>query len=170
MKILKLVIISFFVFAFIITTISLFIPPDVQISKAVQINATRDSVIGQIDDPANWKNWYPSTDSLIPFYENGKLKGVILDEIAGQKLVLDSLKENEVIASYRKEGKILPTAWEILDESQGTVTIKWYMKFHLGWYPWKKFASLLFEKRYGPAMEQGLNNLKAYVENNHSSQ
>jgi hypothetical protein len=39
------------------------------------------------------------------------------------------------------------------------------MDFHLRWYPWEKFASLLLEKSYGPRMEQGLATLKRLVEN-----
>jgi hypothetical protein len=38
------------------------------------------------------------------------------------------------------------------------------MQFKLRWYPWEKFASLLFEKQYGTQMEAGLNKLKAYLE------
>jgi hypothetical protein len=169
MKILKLVVLSFLVFAFIITIISLFIPSDVEISKAIRINAPKDSLMNQIAEPVNWKNWYPSSDSLQPHYEEGKIRGVVLDKSSKQFLLIDYIRENEVAASYQKEGKTLPTGWLILDDSGGAVTIKWYMKFHLGWYPWKKFSSLLFEKRYGPSLEQGLNNLKTWLESNHSS-
>jgi len=38
------------------------------------------------------------------------------------------------------------------------------MDFHLKWYPWEKFSSMLLENRYGPMMEQGLAKLKKVVE------
>jgi hypothetical protein len=43
------------------------------------------------------------------------------------------------------------------------------MDFHLRWYPWEKFASLLFEQSYGPKMEQGLGNIKKMVEADRTS-
>jgi len=47
----------------------------------------------------------------------------------------------------------------------GDMTVQWRMDFKLRWYPWEKFASLLFEKQYGTQMEEGLNRLKAFTEN-----
>jgi hypothetical protein len=38
------------------------------------------------------------------------------------------------------------------------------MDFRLRWYPWEKFSSLLLEKRYGPMLENGLDNLKKLME------
>lgn len=34
------------------------------------------------------------------------------------------------------------------------------MDFHLSWYPWQKFGSLLYESTYGAMMEKGLTNIK----------
>ena len=44
-----------------------------------------------------------------------------------------------------------------------TVTVQWFMDVHLGWLPWKKFSGLLLEKRYGPLLEKGLENLKKAI-------
>jgi hypothetical protein len=38
------------------------------------------------------------------------------------------------------------------------------MDFHLRWYPWEKFGSLLLEKSYGTKMEMGLMSLKKLAE------
>ncbi|HVE60520.1 MAG TPA: hypothetical protein VNA26_01785 [Chitinophagaceae bacterium] len=38
------------------------------------------------------------------------------------------------------------------------------MDFHLKWYPWQKFSSLLYEERYGTMMQNGLTNLKEITE------
>jgi len=167
MRVVKLVIISFVILFAIITVISLFIPTDIQISKAIQINAQKDSVMLQFSDPVNWKNWYPSDDSTDLLYINEKPQGIRLDNRTD--LVIKTKKADEVIANYAGPGsKDILTGWKVIQASN-SVAVHWYMNFHLSWYPWKKFSSLLFEKRYGPVMEQGLNNLKNYLENNRLS-
>jgi len=165
MQVVKLIIISFVILFGIITIISLFIPSNVQISKAVEINATKDSVMQQLADPMNWKNWYPS-DANVEFLQvDGKIRGIMLD--GSTRLMITEKKEGEVTANYLAGSRDISTGWKVVPASN-SAGVEWYMKFHLEWYPWKKFSSLLFEKRYGPVMEKGLNNLKTYLEN-HSS-
>ena len=55
--------------------------------------------------------------------------------------------------------------WKIY-EYQGvdSLTLQWYMDFHLQWYPWKKFGSLFYENTYGVMMQEGLTNIKGVVE------
>jgi hypothetical protein len=162
MRIFKLIIISFVILFAIITVISLFIPSNIQISKAIQINAPKNSVMAQISDPVNWKNWYPSTDLIYV-----DRQGVMLDSVTA--LRIKTKKDDEVIANYAGAGsKDISTGWKVIPAAH-SVAVHWYMNFHLSWYPWEKFSSLLLEKRYGPVMEQGLNNLKNYLENNRLS-
>ena len=121
----------------------------------------------QISDPVNWKNWYPSDDAAELLYINETVEGIKLDNATN--LVIKTKKTDEVIANYAGPGsKDIITGWKVIPASN-SVAVHWYMNFHLSWYPWKKFSSLLFEKRYGPVMEQGLNNLKNYLENNRLS-
>jgi len=160
MGVIKLGFISLIVFALIITGFSLFIPSHIRISKAVDINASKDSVWQQINDAANWKNWFPGGDTATSFLVFDKIKGI---SIGGkQALVITEANDSAVLAKNigpgSKRGK---SGWNIYDGSTpNTVTIQWYMDFHLRWYPWEKFSSLLLEKRYGPMMEQGLDKLK----------
>ncbi|HXB44800.1 MAG TPA: hypothetical protein VNV85_12105, partial [Puia sp.] len=46
-----------------------------------------------------------------------------------------------------------------------SVTVQFYFDFHFNWYPWEKFTSLLYEKQFGPVMEESLTQLKQIVEN-----
>ena len=164
MKIIKLGIISAVVFALMITGISLFFPSRVRISKAIDINATRDSVIRQVADPVNWKNWYPGTDTSDYLFLEGKIRGFITGEMQG--LMIKTVTDSSVIAENAginsKKGE---QGWIIYNSSiPNTVTIQWYMDIYLKWYPWEKFSSLLLEKRYGPMLEKGLEKLKAQLE------
>ena len=151
---------------FIITTIiSLFIPSTVRITKAIQINAPEEGVLNQLTHVSNWKNWYPGADSSKFFYENNRLKGLILDEHKKQYLILTGKRENEVTAEYLLPNKKIPTGWLFAtNTNSSSVTVQWYMDFHLRWYPWEKFSSFMFERIYHPQLQQGLENLKKYVE------
>jgi hypothetical protein len=165
MQVIKLGLISVLVFALLITGISLFFPSQVRISKAIDITGDRDSVWMQIKDPANWKNWYPGADSMAPLYVGGEIKGILSDSMQG--LLLTAVTDSTALATntgpLAKKGE---SGWNIFPGGvPNTVTIQWYTDFHLRWYPWEKFSSLLLEKRYGPIMEQGLTNLKKRVEN-----
>ncbi len=160
MGVIKLGFISLIVFALLITGISLFIPSHIRISKAVDINAGKDSVLQQINDAANWKNWFPGGDTATSYIEDGKITGI---SIGGkQALVITEANDSSVLAKNVGPGSKRGTSgWNIYEgRTTNTVTVQWYMDFHLRWFPWEKFSSLLLEKRYGPMMEQGLDKLK----------
>jgi hypothetical protein len=167
LKILKLIIGSFIALVGIITIISLFIPSHVQISKAVEVMTEKDSVIQQLADPLQWHHWYPAEDSIKVFYVEGKPKGIIVNDF---KLEITGVFTNAVAAKYSslEKTKEMQTTWKLVP-AQTSVAVEWSMDFHFRWYPWEKFSSLLLEKRYGPVMEKGLNNLKTYLELNRPS-
>lgn len=124
MRVIKLGFISLVAFSILISLISLFFPSHIRISKAIDINSSKQRVSQFIYEPAKRSLWYP-IDST--------------NKLSGQLNIIESGMPN-------------------------TVTVHWYMDFHLGWLPWKKFSGLLLEKRYGPAMEQGLDKLKKTIE------
>lgn len=146
MRIIKLGIISLVFFAIMITMISFLFPSHLRISKAIDINATNEQVLAQLKDTANWKNWYPGADSLLPVVE---------------------LNFNDSLVSFQqvREGKRAEEGLNIIQtERPNITTVQWYMDITLGWYPWEKFSSIMLESRYGPFMERGLGKLKGYLE------
>jgi hypothetical protein len=148
MKIIKLGLISLVFFAVMITLISFFFPSHVRISRAVDIDADKGSVMVQLKDTANWRNWYPGADTLMPS-------------------VIISSNDSVIQFQQAREGKKAEEGWNIISADRPhTITVQWYMDIRLSWYPWDKFSSLLLEKRYGPFMERGLTSLKVYLEKN----
>ncbi len=148
MRVIKLGVISLVVFSLLITFISFLFPSHVRISKAIDINADAKVVMAQLSDTSNWKNWYPGADSaaVLPF--------------------IISVTDSSVLANTTlMNGRKGITGLNIYNAAiPNAVTLQWYMDFHLRWYPWEKFSSLLLEKRYGTMMEQGLAKLKALLE------
>ena len=58
MRVIKFALISVVVLFLLVTGISLFIPSHIRISRAINMKADRDDIMDQINDAANWKNWY----------------------------------------------------------------------------------------------------------------
>jgi Polyketide cyclase / dehydrase and lipid transport len=163
MGVIKLGFISLVVFALLITGISLFFPSHIRISKAIDISAGKDSVLSQLSDMSNWKNWYPGADTMQLILAGGETIG--LSDQRGV-ISLSGRSDSTVVATMGVPGKRKAiTGWNIYDGSiPNAVTVQWYMDFYLRWYPWEKFSSLLLEKRYGPILEQGLDKLKMLLE------
>ncbi len=169
MRLIRFAFISFVFLFLLITGISLFIPSHVRISKAINIKADRDSVMAQIKDAGKWKNWYPGVDSAKLLFVEGKPKGVILDNrdsLNPVHIIITNEKEDEVNAQFvTHKMKPVVNGWKTMTFPQSdSLTVQWYMDFHLRWYPWEKFGSLLFEQSYGSKMAIGLTNLKQLLQ------
>lgn len=145
MKYLKLGLISAVIFGLILFLMSLLIPSTVRISRAINIHAQRAVVYPLIADIDRWREW--------------------------NEMNLDSIQVSVLSDSnYHFE-----TAWEYggraihsgfwLEESANITVVQWYFDIALKWYPWEKFGSIIFDKQFGPLMEQSLHNLQQRVEN-----
>ena len=120
----------------------------------------------QLNNPSNWKNWFPSKDSIRAMYVEGEIKGILLDSIEALMMTekSDSMVR-AVTAGFSKRD--FSMGWFVVPNSNPSqVTVQWWMDFKLRWYPWEKFASLLFDKQYGTRLEIGLRRLKDFVESN----
>ena len=159
MRFVKLAIISILVFSLLITGISLFFPAHVRISKAIDISAAKDSLMTHLTHPVYWKKWYPGADTA-DLIMNG------IRTSNGKELVVTGITDSTITTIVSGSGtKENESGWNIFPgRIPNSFTVQWYMDFHLRWYPWEKFSSLLLEKRYGQMMEQGLTNLKAKLE------
>lgn len=167
MRIIKLLLLSLFSLAFVVTLISFFLPSHIRISRTVLIGAGKEVVMQELTDPVKWKDWYPGADSLPLYYEAGKIKGLVVKKDPGLILIINGIKENEVSAFYDrgKNKKELHTTWRVFPEiDTNYVTVQWYVDFQMNWYPWEKFSSLIYLKYYGSQMESGLANLKNKLE------
>jgi Polyketide cyclase / dehydrase and lipid transport len=169
LRLIKLGLISIIVLFLLVTGMSLFIPSHIRISKAINIKADRDSIMAPIRDAAKWKSWYPGLDTVKLLVIAGKVKGVVLDDkdpVHPVYIVINKVEPDEITAQFvSKSLKPVINGWKTITYSvSDSVTLQWYMDFHLRWYPWEKFGSLLLEKSYGIKMEQGLSNLKKLAE------
>jgi hypothetical protein len=164
-RFIKLGLISIIFFFLLATIISLFIPSHVTVSRAVEMNAAVSTLHDEIAHPLNWPGWFPGMDSTLPFSEGNQVTGRTLDSKKGRHLIVKNQTDSSVTAEYvGASSKKVISVWNLHPGMNKTVTVQWTMNFSLQWYPWEKFASLLFDKQYGGQMETGLNRLKSKVE------
>jgi len=154
-RVIKLALISIVLLFVVVTVISLLIPSHIRISKAINIQADKDSIFSLISDTAKWKQWHPA---FIPNDSTPKFPSV--------HILKAFQNDSELVMHLQQTGKPeVVNGWKIYEHAQvDSLTLQWYMDFHLKWYPWKKFGSLFFENTYGVMMEQGLANIKSIEE------
>ena len=172
MRVIKLAILSFIFLFLLVTTISLFIPSHIRISRARDINSTKQEVMSFIADPLKWKEWYPGANSLGILYIEGKPKGILLDSTGLVGLSIFNINDSVVTVGEvgKTAAKRMEMGWKVLSAgNENNVVAQWYMDFKLRWYPWEKFKSLFYENVYGAHLERGLANLKELSEGRRSS-
>ncbi|RYG03378.1 MAG: hypothetical protein EOO02_08555 [Chitinophagaceae bacterium] len=163
MRLVKLGIISLIVFAAIIYLFSLFIPSHVRISRAVNIEAPKDSVSDYIRNMNNWQHWnvmVSDQDSGNGNYSAESYTGKNL------KVLMLAASVDSLNTEWQHNASDKIASGFKLIQDQGDITVvQWYFDFYLSWYPWEKFGSIVFDQQLGPSMEKSLNNLKCKLEN-----
>ena len=151
MRFIKLAIISFVLIFGLLTAISLLIPSRVRISKAIDLQAPRDSVRNLITDTVAWRAWHPA------YLDNRPQAAAI---------AINTISDSLITATISSPGKnSLFNGWQFYTHGESsTYTLQWYIDFQLRWYPWEKFGSLFYEATYGRMIEQGLSNIKKEVQ------
>lgn len=160
MRLVKLLIISFFVLASIITAISLLFPSKVVVSRAIEISASKEQIAYFVSDLNHWNAW------MTEWKENKvTIKGNTA-YISTQTIQLVQQTDSSARFNWVATGQ---PPYEVLIEwlplSKNQYVIHWSFTQHVHWYPWEKFQTLLNEKLLGYKMEYELANLKQAILN-----
>lgn len=151
MQLIKLGLLSIFFLFIVATGVSLLIPSHIRISKAINIHAGKDSIFALIKNTKRWKQWHPAF-----------MHGNQAPKFPAINISLQTENDSEIIMQLQQGNKPpVINGWKLYHyQSPDSVTLQWYMNFHLKWYPWQKFGSMFFENTYGVMMQQGLSNIK----------
>jgi hypothetical protein len=150
-RVVKLALLSIVFLFMVVTGVSLLIPSHIRISKAINIQGEKDSIFALISDTAKWKLWHPA------FIQNDSTP-----TFPAIHIVSKSQNDSELVMHLQQQDKPeVINGWKIYHHAlTDSLTLQWYMDFHLKWYPWKKLGSLFYENTYGVMMEKGLDNIK----------
>ncbi len=155
MRIIKLGLISLFFLFVLVTLISLLIPGRVRISKAINLaGGSEQRVWNLVRDTGRWSAWLPM---MRPGVDNRRIDPI--------RVVGDERTDSTTVMQWQQGSRDpLTTVFQIHHPHADSLTLQWYIDFHLGWLPWKKFGSLFLENTYGTMMQEGLENMKAEIE------
>jgi len=129
----------------------------------MNMDSEPDSLWQVVDNFKTWDQW----NTILPDLSMQN------PEYSGHYLRTEKIKVSwqrkqpglQVAKIERKNGKPLLTGWKAAkDNRTDSLRVQWYIDIHLRWYPWEKFAGMLYEKSYGDKLEDGLKKLKQILE------
>lgn len=150
MRLIKLVLISAVVFFLLLTAMSLLIPSNIRISRAIDIRSASRDVYPYLKDQSKWPLW------------NAYFK----DSSKKFKVSTISSTDSLVLTRWKSGDKTFQSGMAVYNQVEGTVTVQWYFDFTLSWYPWEKIASIIYDGQLGTPMQESLTELKTLVEAN----
>ncbi len=160
MRVLKLFLISVVVIFLLLTAFSLLLPSHVRVSRAINIAGPAQGIAPYIADLRRWQYWNKLLDTSIT------ITSVDSSIIKTNRFDIALLIAGTDSVSTRWEqpnGKVFTGNFSLMPSGDTTI-VQWYFDFHLRWYPWEKFASIIYDDRMGPGMENSLTQLKRLVE------
>ncbi|MDO6431283.1 SRPBCC family protein [Flavitalea sp. BT771] len=168
MRIIKLLLISAIVLFGVMTALSLLFPSRLRLSRAVNIAVPREKVYAAIGDLRQWEEWNafiratPLTGKTYSSPATGKGAYLHADQLV---LTLVTSAPDSVALDWRlSTGKHFEGGYNILQSGSDSITIQSWFDFHFRWYPWEKLGILVYDKQFGPLMEESLAGLKQYLE------
>lgn len=161
MRLIKLGLISVIGLFLVILAISLLIPSNARVSRAVTIEAPADSVRNYLGNLKNWPQW----NTLL---QNEHLTRITVNEKLFHSEQMDvelvSVDTASIVTAWKRPGQE-PIIHTIGITAAGNATIvNAFFDFKVKWYPWEKFGSIVFDKEMGPPLEKSLGNLKINCE------
>ncbi len=161
MKLIRLAVISIVLLFILATLLSALLPSTVLVSRAVNIERPRDSIMPFVTDINQWASWIEGmSDTSVMIQSAHKAK------LGGTDVTITSITDSTVISAWTgRNGNMQTSTMNLIGEPSKNITIvQWQFVQKLKWYPWQKLGSIMNDKILGTMMEKNLNRLKALVE------
>lgn len=161
MNFIKLAFLSIAILFILISSIGILLPSNVLVSRAININTSKDTVFIYVNSIKQWSNWMDGMHQ-----ESVKISSATHADLAGIKVVINFISDSLIIATWTtQKGNIQTSSLRIIGDSLEKVTVvQWQFEQKLKWYPWERLGSIMNDKIIGSMMEKNLNNLKLLIE------
>jgi len=161
MRLIKFGLISIIVLFAVLTFVSFFFPSTVIVSRAVDINKPKDSLVGLVKDFNGWHQWIEGMDQ-----PSVKIKSSTEANLAGTTVNIDHDSLYTVHSHWKSvKGMKMEGTINLISDHSGKITIvQWQFEQHIRWYPWEKLGSMMSDKILGTMMENNLARLKKLAE------
>lgn len=172
MKMLKITGIVILVLVVLFFGISMFLPSEVHVERALVIPASSEIVFNQINDLRHWKEWSPwhQTDPDMKIMYRDFLSGEGAsyiwhsEKVGSGELTITESKPNQYIETeidFMEEGTA--TGYYRFETVKEGTQVTWGFESDMGNGPFAKYMGLMMDSMIGSDFEQGLQNLKTHV-------
>ena len=161
MKLIRFVIISIVSLFVLATIMGALLPSMVLVSRAINVNTSKNLVLTYVKDINQWKSWIQGMeDSTVRIFSSSNA------DLGGTLVHITGISDSTVISSWKgRSGNIQTSTIRLIGDTLQKVTVvQWQFEQKLKWYPWEKLGSIMNDKILGTMMEKNLNNLKSLVE------
>ena len=159
-NIFKLGLISVFVLAFFVIGISFLIPSTTRVSRALDMNVKADSIMTLVKSLDKWKEW----NLLLQDEQWSEMESTPVSIKSSAWNVMLVKKDQNLVKTVwtNPSGQVVESGIELHSGADGVTVVQWYFEFKVRWYPWEKFASILFDRQVGPIMERSLEKIRQH--------
>jgi hypothetical protein len=159
MRLLKPFLITVSILLLLATGISMLIPANNRISRAINITAPKDSVLAALHPLNHWVNWYPGLKAA-----NAVVTPNSIQAAESSAIQLINRAGDTVLLQWQGKHQYMGAMVVLQPEGEQGSIVQWYIDMQTNWYPWEKFASIFNDQIMGPQMDATLKELKAWVE------
>jgi hypothetical protein len=172
MRLIKFVFVGFTCLFIVITLISLLLPSEVKVSRAVVISAPEDKIYDDIADLKNWKNWHPSfqADSIVisyssPSFGKGAYCNILYHFQQTHLQITDADSSSVKFLSQLNGANDIDNEIRIIPVKEfNSYQVEWRAITKLRWYPWDKFYGIFIDKLTAQGYQNALDDLKDSLE------
>ena len=168
MRIIKFLFISVLLLLVVLTALSFLFPSRLRLSRAINVGAPREKIDTTIGDLRQWEHWNrfvqatPLTGKTFSTPSSGIGAFLHSDQLS---LTVTAAAPDSVALNWRlSNGKHFEGGYNVVQNGGDSITIQSWFDFHFRWYPWEKLGILVYDKNFGPVMEESLSGLKRYLE------
>ncbi|WP_336517411.1 hypothetical protein [Pollutibacter soli] len=153
----------------VVTLISLLLPSQVMTSKWVQVAAGKDTILNNIRDLNQWKDW----NGLLTNARDIQVVQKTSLTDTGSRIFWTDLRDyhNEIrVTGNNEKGLVtnlymgnqrpMTSGFSVEKRHPDSVQVVWYIVENLKWYPWEKFYGMMSGDMKGPVMQESLYQLK----------
>ncbi|HEY4060871.1 MAG TPA: SRPBCC family protein [Puia sp.] len=169
MRFVKLFVLSVIVLFVVLTALSLLFPSHMRVSRGINVAVSRERVYATVSDLQTWGQWNyfirntPLTGKSISTPSAGK--GAVL---RSDQLVITEENSTLEVVSFdwnQLKGRGFKGGFNMLRFRPDSLAIQYWFDFNFRWYPWEKLGIFVYDRQWGPVMQESLDSLKLYLEN-----
>jgi hypothetical protein len=162
MRHIKILVIAISFLSALIFLFSLLIPSQAKVSRAININQTRDSVKKELLQLNHWVLWHPDVKRNS---QNNNLSTTNNEITIGTyKMKVDNVNDSMIYLNTHNANGVAMATTIALYKANDSCIVNWYHTIPVKWYPWEKFRSIFYDNILGPTIDSTLFAFKQYIE------